>query len=874
MKKLILNLAIIFNALTIFGQSNQQLLLTGWKFQKGANQGAELPTYNDSKWQNVTIPHDWAISGPFDKEIDKQVVAIVQNGESEATEKTGRSGSLPWIGEGWYRTEITIPEGYCHAELQFDGAMAEPRVYIDGQEVGYWAYGYNTFALDITSALPRDRSIKGTILPGKHTLAVHLNNQEESSRWYPGSGLYRPVRLLLSQDLGLKTWGVFARTTRLDGIDNKGLNAAEARLTVTSELRADNPSAKSMKVEIAHKLLDKSGAEVASVRTSASESLESEQVLIIKNPSLWTPEQPTLYTLVTDIIADGKVIDHREMQTGIRLAEYNQNGFFLNGQPRKFKGVCLHHDMGPIGAAFNKAAFRRQVRLLKEIGCDAIRTSHNMPAPWQMDICDEMGMLVMAESCDMWVYPKCKNGYAKFFEITDSTSPNTDGRQWWERDFENLVLVHRNHPSIVMWSIGNEIPDQSSAVGLKYTRKIQDLIHRLDPTRPCTQGNDRVDAAIWAGVFQATDIPGCNYRIHRYDYAHEHSPKGFILGSETCSTVSSRGVYKFPVEENHGDAYDDGQISSYDIESCIWSNLPDDDWMWQDKAPWVIGEFVWTGFDYLGEPTPYDEYWPSRSSYFGIYDLAGLPKDRAYLYRVHWAPEKETLHVLPHWNWEGREGETTPVFCYTSYPEAELFINGKSQGRRKHIDLTLDEYKSDMVDVKTPWGDVSQFANPNAPEDKNRLNRYRLRWMNTKYEPGEIRVVAYDAQGNKAAEKVIRTAGKPHHIELSADRSELSALTDGDTPDLSFVTVRVLDKDGNLCPNAANQLSFSVKGAAKFNSCCNGDATSTEVFTKPTMKVFKGELVVVVEATSKAGIATLTVTGKGLKSAKLPIVIK
>ncbi len=848
-----------------YATTHEQLLLSGWRFAKGSQTGAETKEYDDSRWQEVSIPHDWAISGPFDKEIDKQLVAIEQNGETEATEKTGRSGSLPWIGEGWYRTKITIPQGYCHAELIVDGAMSEPRLYIDGQEVGYWAYGYNTFAIDITNALPRDRSIEGRLLPGEHTLAIHLQNIEESSRWYPGAGLYRPVRLVLSGSVGVETWGIFARTTRLDGINEDATQAEQALLTVTTNVRKGLPI-ESWKLVVRHRLVDAQGQVVATKEQTLPASLETTLVLNIPHAALWSPEHPTLYTIETEVVSDGEVLDRQTTRTGIRLAEYTAEGFKLNGKLRKFKGVCLHHDLGPLGAAFNKAAFRRQVALLKEIGCDAIRTSHNMPAPWQMDICDEEGMLVMAESCDMWVYPKCKNGYSRFFE------------KWWERDFTNLVRVHRNHPSIIMWSIGNEIPEQGSELGLLYTRKIQDCIHRLDPTRPCTQGMDKGDAAIWSGVFQSTDIPGFNYRLHLYNKGHESSPKGILLGSETCSTVSSRGVYKFPVVENYGDAYEDGQISSYDIESCIWSNLPDDDWMWQDKAPWVIGEFVWTGFDYLGEPTPYDEYWPSRSSYFGIYDLAGLPKDRAYLYRVHWAPEKETLHVLPHWNWKGREGEVTPVFCYTSYPEAELFVNGKSQGRRRHIDLSLDEYNEDRIDVPTPWGDVTKFANPNAAEDKNRLNRYRLRWMDVRYEPGEIRVVAYDSLGNQAAEEIVRTAGKAHHIELQVDRANLTALpidNQGkalDTPDLAFVTVRVVDKDGNLCPDADNQLNFSTKGKSiRFNSCCNGDATSLEVFTQPTMKAFHGESVVVVEATQIAGNGTLTVSGKGLKNAKIQL---
>lgn len=851
-------LALLYIATVAFARnepSQEKLLLSGWRFAKGSVEGAQAVTFNDSGWENVTIPHDWAISGPFDKEIDKQIVAIEQNGEHEATEKTGRSGSLPWIGEGWYRTTINIPEGYSHAELQFDGAMSEPTVYLDGQQVGCWAYGYNTFAVDITDFLPRDRSAEGRILPGKHVLAVHLVNLEESSRWYPGAGLYRPVRLLLGQSVGLNTWGVFARTSNVYGINAEGTMADEALVRVSAGLRVDRPA---KDIVVRHSLRDEYGKEVAGVQMKMNGSGETDQVLRVKNPLLWSPEHPVLYTLVTEVTADGIIVDLQEMKTGIRESVFTKDGYVLNGQVRKFKGVCLHHDLGPLGAAFNKAAFRRQVALLKEIGCDAIRTSHNMPAPWQMDICDEMGMLVMAESLDTWIIPKCKNGYGRLFE------------QWWERDFTNLVLVHRNHPSIVMWSIANEVSERYRPAGLEYTRKIQALIHKYDPTRPCTMGMNSVEDVFDSGVAQALDIPGFNYHVFGYPYAYGHAPQGLILGTETASTVSSRGVYKFPVKENYGDAFEDGQVSSYDIESCIWSNLPDDDWMWQDKAPWVVGEFVWTGFDYLGEPTPYDEYWPSRSSYFGIYDLAGLPKDRAYLYRTHWAPQKETLHVLPHWNWKGREGQVTPVFVYTNYPEAELFINGRSQGRLKHQELSLEDYASDTIQVEDPWGHIISFANPDAV--KNRMDCYRLRWMDTVYEPGELKVVAYNDDGTVAAEKVVRTAGKPHHMELVVDRGTLVATpldSEGnalDTPDMAFVTVRVVDKDGNLCPDAANQLSFKVMGdAARFNSCCNGDATSLEVFTKPTMKVFHGELVLVVEAGSQTGDVVLKVTSPGLK---------
>jgi len=869
MRKILISALLCFCAMVSQAQSVETLLLEDWKFQRGSIDGAEAKDFNDTKWQNVTVPHDWAIAGPFDKDIDKQVVRIEQNGEKEATEKTGRSGCLPWIGEGWYRTNITIPEGYSSAELVFDGAMSEPHVWVNGEDVGYWAYGYNVFKLDITKATNGCKA-------GTYPLAVHLQNIEESSRWYPGAGLFRPVRLLLHKEKHFETWGTFARTTSLSGINSDGTIASEARVRVTTNAIVDTH--KDIKVEF--RLLDEGKNVVAKSEAWLNDSKSADVILALNNAKLWSPEQPLLYTMVCEMKQGDICWDTQEMKVGIRDISYSTEGFKLNGKTRKIKGVCLHHDLGPLGTAFNKAAFRRQVNLLKDMGCDAIRTSHNTPAPWQMEICDEMGMMVMAESFDMWIYPKCKNGYARFFNTVDETSVNKDGKPWWERDITNLVLLNRNYASNIMYSIGNEIPEQGTAQGLKYTKLMQDLIHKLDGTRPCTQGCDRGDAPMWSGVWQEMDVPGFNYRLHVYQKGYENSPRGFVLGSETASTVSSRGVYKFPVKEEHGTAFEDGQISSYDLESCIWSNLPDDDWMFQDKLSWVIGEFVWTGFDYLGEPTPYDEYWPSRSSYFGIYDLAGLPKDRVYLYRTHWNKKENTLHVLPHWTWTGREGETTPVFVYTSYPEAELFVNGKSQGRLKKYDRDLNEYLQDRVKEPMPWGGYSMFANPNAPQGKNRLDRYRMRWMDVKYEPGEIKVVAYDKNGNVAETKIVKTAGKPHHIELVADRSQIAATptnADGkatDCPDLSFVTVRVVDKDGNLCPDADNQLSFNVKGEARFNSCCNGDATSTEVFVKPTMKAFHGQLVVVVEAGKKSGKATLTVSGKGLKSAKTDILIK
>ena len=485
--------------------------------------------------------------------------------------------------------------------------------------------------------------------------------------------------------------------------------------------------------------------------------------------------------------------------------------------------------------------------MMKEMGCDAIRTSHNMPSQMQMDICDSLGMMVMAESFDMWIYPKCKNGYARFF------------KDWWEKDITNLILANRNHPSIIMWSIGNEIPEQGSAQGKELSEQLQQACHRLDPTRDVTQGLDHAEASIESGVAKVMDIPGFNYRVHKYQNNIEQLPQGFLLGSETASTVSSRGVYKFPVEPDDNSrfaswapGYDptalekaDGQCSSYDLEYSPWSNLPDDDWVWQDDKDWVIGEFVWTGYDYLGEPSPYDEYWPSRSSYFGICDLAGLPKDRYYLYRSHWNKEAHTIHLVPHWSFgKERIGKVTPVYCYTDYPTAELFVNGKSQGK------------------------ISK--NP-----ASRLDRYRLRWNEVIYQPGELKVVVYDADGKAAGEQTVKTAGKPAALKLDlwTQQSNLSPLvSDGD--DLAFITVSLTDAAGTLIPDAADQLKFEVTGAGSFEAVCNGDATSLESFKQPTMKLFNGQLVVIVRGSKQPGIATLTVTDLARnisKSIEIPV---
>lgn len=820
------------SALAGHAQQRQEITLTdGWLFYAEQSDNAGR-SHDKQSWQTVSVPHDWAISGPFDKKWDLQTVRIEQNGEKEATEKSGRSGALPWIGEGHYKRKFTIPSGFSgHAELLFDGAMAEPTVYVNGRKAGYWPYGYNTFRVDATPF----------IREGENELSVDLQNLEESSRWYPGAGLYRPVTLILTPTKSrIDDWSIFVRPE-----NSKKVKEGE-NVMMALDLAFANP-AKNQQYEV--NIVDADGNTVASGQRQVYDYTTGRVTYLfgVKDARLWSPETPYLYEAVVSLYDGDRKIDEKRQRFGIRTVSVSaKGGFQLNGVTRKLKGVCLHHDLGPLGAAVNKAALIRQIKIMKEMGCDAIRTAHNMPSQMQMDVCDSLGMMVMAESFDMWNYKKCRNGYARFFN------------EWADRDIENLVRAHRNHPSIIMWSIGNEIPEQGMAGGRETAMHLQDLCHQLDPTRPVTQGMDRAENALSTGFAQAMDVPGFNYRVHKYEKNISQLWQGFLLGSETASTVSSRGVYKFPVKVTDNSQYSswaknydpeaikkaDGQCSSYDVEYCSWSNLPDDDWVWQDDKPWVIGEFVWTGFDYLGEPTPYDEYWPSRSSYFGICDLAGLPKDRYWLYRSHWRKDDHTIHLLPHWTWSGRKGEVTPVYCYTDYPEAELFVNGKSQGRIKKVKVNSEKLK-----------------------EENRLDRYRLRWNDVKYEPGELKVVVFDEMGKNCGEKTVRTAGKPARLNLDVwtQQSDRSPLTDSHSPlyadghDLAFVTVTLTDKNGTSIPDAADQLTFSVKGAGRFRAVCNGDATSLEPFTKPTMRLFSGQLVVIVEAGNEPGDLTLTV---------------
>ena len=804
LKKNYLSLFLLFNIILCFSQNRKVIELSeGWKFQKGNPENASQIEFNDTNWQNVTVPHDWAIYGPFDKEIDKQIIAITQNGEKIPTEKTGRTGSLPHIGSAWYRKSFNIHENDINKKiiLQFDGAMSEPEVFLNGKKIGEWKYGYSYFYFDISE----------NVLVGNNLLAVKLTNKEFASRWYPGAGLYRKVTLTFKEKESIKHWGTFITTPIV--------TKAFAKVSIKTKVSSTHG-------KLVTKIYDKLENLVAEQESSEAFGNEFEQNIKINNPNLWSPENPYLYTAKTFLFVGNQLKDEITTKFGVRKIEFiPKKGFFLNDSLTKFKGVCLHHDLGPLGTAINTAALKRQLTILKDMGVNAIRSSHNMPSLEQLELCDEMGFLFLAESFDEWKKPKVKNGYNRFFD------------EYAKKDVENLVRATRNHPCIVMWSSGNEVPDQWGSEGVKRAKWLQDIFHKEDPTRPVTVGMDQVKAVMASGFGAIMDIPGLNYRVHLYEEANEKFPQGYILGSETASTVSSRGIYKFPVAQGIMKKYDDFQSSSYDLEFCSWSNLPEDDFILQDDKSWVLGEFVWTGFDYLGEPTPYDEQWPSRSSYFGMIDLAGIPKDRYYLYRSRWNTKEETLHILPHWNWKGREGKKTPVFVYTNYDSAELFVNGKSMGIQK----------------KT--------------KDKTPQHRYRLMWNDVIYKPGTLKVIAFNADGKAVASKEIKTAGKPYQIVLDADRKTVNA----DGKDISFVKVSIVDKNGVPCPTATNQLQFDVTGKGNFRAVCNGDATSLELFHKPTMKLFSGKLVVLVQSTKETGDITLKVKGKGLKSGSIQI---
>lgn len=812
-KKCQIWMAAVLAAITLpaSAQRTETKLTDGWEFRRD---GLE----SDKTWKAVTIPHDWAIYGPFSRENDLQHVTVEQNGETEDTWKTGRTGGLPFIGKGAYKRIIEIPDTTdCSYTLVFDGAMSNANVSINGKHAIAWPYGYNSFYTVIDSL----------IRPGKNELIVELENKVKQSRWYPGAGLYRNVHLVKTDKIHIPTWGTYITTPTI--------TPEYASVKLQTEI---DGAGKGKWVDVITEIKSPDGTVVATSKTTyVSHGQPLIQNFIVNNPILWSPEKPDLYTASIRLIVEGKNVDTYDTCFGIRKIEYiPEKGFFLNGKVTKFKGVCNHHDLGPLGAAVNEAALRHQVELLKDMGANAIRTAHNMPAPELVKICDEMGMMLMIEPFDDWGFrPKSENGYGKIFN------------DWAECDITNMIKQYRSNPSVVMWSIGNEVPSQWGPDGISELMMLQDLIHQLDPTRPVTCGMDQIGTVLENGFAAALDIPGFNYKPQHYDKAYEKLPQKMILGAETASTFSSRGIYYWPVIYR-GQVlvyHPENQSNSYDNENASWSNVPDLDFIMDDDKEWMIGQFVWTGFDYLGEPTPYDtDTWPSHSSVFGIFDLASLPKDRFYLYRSLWNKEDHTLHVLPHWNLEGREGKKVPVYVYTDYPEAELFVNGVSQGRQRKLTRTEYESSTDSLALQ---------------------KRYRLMWNDVIYQPGEVKVTAYDENENPADEKIIKTAGKPHHLVLSSNRTSMKA----DDEDLVYITVQVADKNGNLVPTDTRKVNFKVSGAGKFRAAANGDPTCTELFHEPDMTLFSGALTAIIQSSEESGKIVFEAYAKGVKPAKI-----
>jgi beta-galactosidase len=784
-----------------------------WRFHKGEAQGAENPGFDDSQWRLLRLPHDWAIEGPFDEKLNPS------------------TGALPISGTGWYRKSFLLPEsakGHVFT-VMFDGAMSNSTVWLNGEELGGRPYGYSSFYFNLTPHLRFGSE--------SNVLAVRLMPEPNSSRWYPGAGIYRNVWLDVTAPVHVAEWGTYVTTP--------SVSSEKATIAVKAEIR--NQQEQEARVVIRNRVIDRSGRVVAksnddSTEISPDATRTLSASLTISNPHRWDMDDPYLYTLLTEVLDGGRIIDKYSTPFGIRTIEFTPaKGFLLNGKVHKLHGVCLHHDLGALGAAVNRRAIERQLQILKGAGVNAIRTSHNPPAPELLELCDRMGLVVMDEAFDMWRIPKVKNDYSKYFD------------EWSERGLRDFARRDRNHPSVIIWSIGNEIPEQKTADGWKEAKRLTDLFHDEDPTRPTTTNmNDWADS-LRNHFADQVDIKGFSYQPMHYEDTMKEHPDWVVYGSETASCVSSRGEYHLPLL-----AYEkppSHQVNSYATVAPVWAYCPDVEFTYQDKLPNVPGEFVWTGFDYIGEPTPYWEWrsthegdWPARSSYFGFVDLAGFPKDRYYLYQSHWTT-KPMVHLVPQdWNLQGHEGETWPVFAYSNADEVELFLNGKSVGRKRRFGETFE------LPVNAKISQDGKFA-----------TKYRFVWQ-VPYQPGTLKAIAYSG-GKQVAVQEVRTAGTPARIKLSADRRVIRA----DEDDLSYITVRIEDKNGNLCPNADNLVHFSVSGAGDIAGVDNGNAATTEPFHADHRKAFNGLALLILRSRATPGKIHVVATGDGLSEAALDI---
>jgi beta-galactosidase len=772
------------------------------------------PGFNDSQWRLLNLPHDWGIEGPFDKALP------------------GGTGRLPWWGVAWYRKHLDIPATDAGRKiyLDVDGAMSYAVVWINGKFVGGWPYGYSSWRVDLTPYVN---------FGGENVIAIRLDNPPDSSRWYPGGGIYRNVWLVKTEPVHVAQWGNYI-TTPLVG-------PAAAVVRVNTKIINENTNDAVLTVETKLYPLDASGTKSGkavgdysrSVTVPAGSSATSQGEIRVANPKLWNLEQPNLYVAVTTLTRNSNIVDQVENNFGIRTIEFTATGgFLLNGKRVPLNGVCDHADLGALGSAINTRGLERQVQILKSFGCNAIRTSHNMPAPELLELCDRLGMLVMDESFDCWESGKTRNDYHLIFDA------------WHERDWRAELRRDRNHPSVILWSIGNEVGEQGNRSKFWIAAELTRIAHQEDPTRPTTSANSDVNAG-FNGFATNEDVFGYNYKPGDYGRFRTANPSQPIFGSETASCISSRGEYLFPVTETKGGGVMRSvfQMSSYDLYAPGWATPPDWEFRGQEQNPFVAGEFVWTGFDYLGEPTPYGgRNDPSRSSYFGIIDLAGFPKDRFYLYQARWRPDLPMAHILPHWNWPeraaqqvtnavtggltNRPGLVTPVHVYTSGDSAELFLNGKSLGLK----------------TKGPF-------------------EYRLHWDDVKYVPGTLKVVAYK-NGKPWATDVMKTAGPAAKLTLQADRANIAA----DGQDLSFITVTVADKSGLLVPRSKNHIKFEIEGPGEIVATDNGDATSFEPFQAPEHSAYNGLALVIVRAKAgQPGKFTVKAEADGLKSGAIRI---
>jgi beta-galactosidase len=781
--------------------------------------------FNDSKWERIDLPHDWAINGPF-YEGNNAVVG-------------GGMGRLPIQGVGWYRKKlnITSADKGKNVFLDIDGAMSYAMVWFNGNLVGGWPYGYNSFRVDLTPYLK---------FGGDNQLAIRLDNPNSSSRWYPGAGIYRNVWLTKVSPVHIAQWGTFVRS--------RNISASSATVDITVQIENKTGSNQEIKVLSEVYSLDgqlrrikKVAAFPGSVATiAAKEKQQVENSVIIRNPLLWGPppsQKPNLYVAVTRLYQDGKIIDEYESRFGIRSLNFDPvKGLFVNNKPVRMQGVNQHHDLGALGAAFNTRAAERQLEILREMGCNAIRLAHNPPAPELLDLTDKMGFLVIDEIFDCWERGKTPLDFHLIF------------RDWYEADTRAFIRRDKNHPSIIAWSFGNEVGEQYTAdSGALVAKKLYDIVKEEDNTRLATasmnyakpdmpfpkemdmislnyQGEGIRDAPAYAHLRGIRTSP-------LYPAFHEKFPDKLIVSSETASTLSTRGTYVFPVSNGISAPVSDSTggdpknkyVSAYELYTAQFGASPDKVFSSQDKHPFVAGEFVWSGFDYLGEPTP---YYTARSSYSGIIDLAGFKKDRFYLYQSRWRPDYKMAHILPHWNWPERAGQITPVHVFTSGDEAELFLNGKSMGRKKK-----QQYE------------------------------YRLRWDDVKYEPGELKVIAYK-NGKIWAEDVVRTTGKASQLLISADRKTIMA----DGMDLSFITVKVADKNGLVIPDAANKISFEIEGPGEIAATDNGDPADLVSFASKQREAYSGLVLAIVRSQNgKPGTIKVKAKSEGLKESMILI---